>query len=187
MDYFTFKDDFEDYTQMKAMSVDEQLRILKKKCLTGRAKATCQQFELPGKIFEQLRLMFGNPVVFFQQKKKALLSISACEGAPVKQRDWLLTLQSKLTSLHLLAAKHDMVDEFLHSGIIGDIYDLLPKEFCKELSKGITGHGSVYVSPQDRLDGLWKWIPEEVDRINSDHISNNFLKIIFHACSEEKN
>ena len=60
-----------------------------------------------------------------------------------------------------------MGHEFLHSGVIADVYDLLPKAFRVELCKGISGRGNSYVPPIDRLNAIWKWLPEEVDRINA--------------------
>ena len=139
LDFYTFKEEFEDYLKTKVMSKADQLKLLQKTCLTGSAKNACVNMESIEDIWDYLRETFGSVKILFSNKIEELRKLGRCTGSYTKQREWAVSVKMKLDHLLALSKKHNLLNQLYYCPALQEIQSALPaeihEEFKKELKK----------------------------------------------------
>ena len=125
-DFFTFKTDFADYISTKSCSREASVRLLKHECLQKNPQKMVSHLDDLDEIWAVLKTTFGNPAILINQRLEEIKRLGKCAGSAENRREWTIDVHSKLTKLDILAKKHGKEGDLYHSGIVGEIKDLLP-------------------------------------------------------------
>lgn len=137
LDFFTFKTIFLEYADSKGLSNEERVSLLKHETLKGPAKSLAAHHTGLDAIWRILQSSFGNATFLISSKTQEIKKLGKCEGDAEKKRDWGIDVLAKLKRLLEIAEQHNKADDLYHSGLTGDICNLLPWETQKEYKKGI--------------------------------------------------
>ena len=132
LDYYTFKEEFEEYLKLRPLSSAERLKLLQKTCLTGAAYNTCKNLDTMDDIWKQLRETFGNVGILISNKIEEIRRLGRCTGSLTKQREWALDVKTKLDHTIKLARKHGVENNLFYSPIIPEIEQSMPVEAQKD-------------------------------------------------------
>ena len=150
LDYFTFRKKFESYTSLVRMSTAQKLHLLQNDCIScSTLKRNLSRYETVDEVFEHLERHFGNVQLLLKAKQAEFLKIGrfprfeSGKGAasPVKQKEWLLNVESKLSELIDLAENNQIENNLYYSDIIEKIEILLPENLKDEFSRLLTESG----------------------------------------------
>ena len=132
LDYYTFKEEFEEYLKSRPLSSAERFKLLQKTCLTGSAYNACKNLETIDDIWRQLKETFGNVGILISNKIEEIRRLGKCTGSLSKQREWGLDVKTKLDHAIKLARKHRVENNLYYSPIIPEIEQSLPMEAQKD-------------------------------------------------------
>ena len=139
LDFYTFKQEFEDYVSTKTFTRSQVLRLLTRSCIEGPAKFACRDFKTVEEVFEYLKVNYGNPRLLLNRRLQDLRDLGACQGSNIKKRDWAVTVRSKLFQLRELSVTHSLQEELYFSPVIPELQKALPyrllEDFKDELKK----------------------------------------------------
>ena len=128
-DFYSFQREFEEYLDVKPMTNNESLKLLKTTCLIGPLRETCSNMKSVDEIMTHLKKTFGSPRILIDQKKREILKLGACSGSSIKKREWALQVQARLKNLHQLAKTHDLEDELYNSTLADEVCEMIPGRY----------------------------------------------------------
>ena len=126
MDFYTFRDEYEDYIKTRVLSKADQFKLLQKTCLSGTAKQACANLETVDEIWNYLKETWGNVKILFTNKVEELHKLGKCTGSLVKQREWAVSVKTKLDHLLVLCKTHGIENDLYYSPILQEIQGGLP-------------------------------------------------------------
>ena len=142
-DYYSFKEEWDEYISVKAPSRAEQLRILLRTSLTGTARAACRHMTSVDEIFDHLRENFGIVSDLIFNLVEELRRLGTCSGSNDKKRKWAVEVKSQLNHLTNLSQKHGIYETLYNHPVIAELQEKLPYEilqkFIKRLRKQLPG------------------------------------------------
>ena len=142
-DYYSFKEEWDEYISVKAPSRAEQLRLLLRTSLTGTAKAACRHMTSVDEIFDHLRENFGIVSDLLFNLVEELRRLGTCTGSNDKKRKWAVEVKSQLNHLTNLSKKHGIYEILYNHPVIAELQEKLPYEilqkFIKRLRKQLPG------------------------------------------------
>ena len=161
-DYYSFKDEYEQYLKTKSYSKSDQLRVLQRSALKGAAKAACLDFTDINEVWDYLKNTYGNVRILLANKIMELKKLGPCQGNDLKKREWCLNIKAKLRYLHNLALKHNVAEELYFSPVILEVQAALPQKlqddfrekFRDEEKNGIISRKVIFTEFLDYLDEL---------------------------------
>ena len=137
-DFFTFKDEWDQYVGSKSMSEQEKFRVLTRTCLTGQAKNVVKRFKTVPEVFEHLKKTFGNPRYLFGAKIEEMRKLGPCSGSDSKKREWVVDVRARLEDVHKLASDHEgLLEKLYHEGVVGEIQSMLPYNIVRQFKKAV--------------------------------------------------
>ena len=125
-DYFSFTKEYEEFADNRSYTRTQHLHTLKKTCLTGTAKLSCEEMESVEEIFRYLKKTYGNPNILLNNKVKEFKKLGACPLIPDKKRDWMIRAQQQLKYLMKVAQEHDILTDLHYSDILNIIHTSMP-------------------------------------------------------------
>lgn len=154
IDFFTFKKRFNEYTSLIRMSAAKQLHVLKVDCINDETlRLSLSRYESVADILEFLEKHYGDTESLLWSRKDDILKSGRFpwyergkgNPNPSKQRDWLLSMESKLRELKDLAHLHDIEPSLYYSDLIYRVENLFPEgvkdEYMDALSRKPTKPG----------------------------------------------
>ena len=182
LDFFSFKDEFEQYLKTKSYSKSDQLRVLQRSALKGAAKAACLDFTIISEVWDYLKDTYGNVRILLANKIIELKKLGSCQGNDIKKREWCLNTKAKLRYLHNLALKHEVADELYFSAVILEVQAALPQKlqddfkakFRDEEKNEVISRKAIFLEFLEYLDEL---IANFTSDINYDMTSLNLNKL----------
>ena len=151
MDFWTFKKKFEEYISLVRVSKQKELHLLQTDSMATQAlKNNLSRFDSVGDCFDYLEKHYGNVKVLFNYKKAELLRIGKFpryepgkgQPSPLKQKDWLLDLQSKFEAVVDLAEHHQIENSLYYSNVLDQVEQLFPEMLKDEFAQHLTSHGN---------------------------------------------
>ena len=158
-DFFTFKKRFEDYNNLVRLSASKQLHVLKNDCIINESlRLSLSRFETTSEVWKYLMDTFGDVRAILQQKKLDVLRhgrfpwVDRSKGnvstAVMKQRDWLLDLDSKLREVQALAVHHDKMNDncdhqnqLYYGDLAVNVENMFPESIKDEFHKKLAESG----------------------------------------------
>ena len=151
LDYYTFRKEYDEYSQSKSYSRLQQLRILKKTCLIGSAKALCADLQEVDEIMDFLKKHYGSPRVLLEKKILEFKTLGNCPSGAAKRRTWLIAAAQKLRAALKLAETHGIEQNLYFSALIPEVRLCLPykleekfKEELEDTGTDCSDHGEMY-------------------------------------------
>lgn len=146
IDYFSFREEFEEYCTAKNLSLSEQLRILTRTCLQGAARTLCLHLDNVENVWKTLEQSYGNPDVLLNMKVEEVRKLGNCKDSWsfAKKREWGINVQAKLKHLLELCVKFNIETDLYYSPIIAEVRNGLPAKDLDDfldIMKKIPGHG----------------------------------------------
>ena len=126
MDFYTFREEFEDYIKTRVLSKADQFKLLQKTCLSGTAKQACANLSTAEEIWTYLKETWGNVKILFTNKVEELRKLGKCTGSLVKQREWAVSVKTKLDHLLSLTKQHGIENDLYYSPVLQEIQAGLP-------------------------------------------------------------
>jgi hypothetical protein len=136
-DFFTFKNEWDQYVASKVMSEGEKYRVLTRTCLIGTAQNISKRFKTVAEVFTHLQKTFGNPRFLFHAKLDEIKKVGTCSGNDAAKRDWAVDMRSRLENIHELAINHDLVESLHINGIVGLVQSLMSQHMMRQFKKAI--------------------------------------------------
>lgn len=136
-DFYTFQKHWLRYTGSKYMSEAEKRSVLLMAALTGQARQLAERYDSIPAMFEQLRIVYGNPRYLLSTKLDELRKLGSCTGSSSKRREWAVDAMARLESLKVLATSHDLLDKLYHSTIVGEIQAGLSGQMLKAFKEKV--------------------------------------------------
>ena len=136
-DYYTFRQEFEDYVADQALTKAGQLKLLQKTALVGTAKVACSNYADIEQVWDHLKKTWGNVTILFQYKVDKLRKLGRCYGSSHKQRDWAVNVKTEVDHLFSLATKHGLENEFYFSPVLQEIQNNLPQKLLVDFKDGL--------------------------------------------------
>ncbi len=158
-DFYTFRQEFDEYAAFKNITKNELLRVLVRTCLTGIARSACLHMTSVEEVFQYLLETYGNVRVLMLNKIEEVRKLGQCTGTDIKKREWALAVKSKLVYIHGLAKKHSLEDELYFSPLVSEIQKGLPSklhEDFKDILKSSNNGSSI--SRKDLFDELLRYM-----------------------------
>ena len=134
-DYYTFHEEWNQYTSSKVMSEAEKFRVLTRTCLTGTARSISKRFKTVPEILEHLKKTYGNPRYLLTSRLEEIRKLGPCTGSDVKKREWVVDVRARMDDVHKLAEAHNLLDKLYHSTIVGEIQEGMAYNMVKEYKK----------------------------------------------------
>ena len=146
IDYYTFHDEFNEYIKTRVMSKAEQLKLLKNTALTGMAKEACANFGTIDEVWRHLKENWGNVKTLFSHKVDEIRRLGRCSGPLHKQREWAVSVKTKLDRLYAMATKHGIEYDLYYSSILQEVPTAFPpkihEKFRTQLKEEKKSRGS---------------------------------------------
>ena len=136
-DFYTFQKHWTRYIGSKYMSEAEKRSVLLMAALTGQARQLAERYETIPEIFEQLRVVYGNPRYLLSTKLEELRKLGSCTGNSTKRREWAVDVMARLEALKVLATTHKLLDKLYHSTIVGEIQAGLSGQMLKAFKEKV--------------------------------------------------
>ena len=175
-DFFEFKTKYLEFADSRDYSLAEHLRTMKEVCLSGVAKAACQQMESVEEILKYLKGVYGQPRTLFDSKLKDFQKLGKCPGAPAnKKRDWYIKTLNKLEYLQTLCAKHNLLNDLYYSPILSEIHQNIPWRAEQEFMARIVRIDDGDLSKEDVFNETILYIKELV---NESTVSLRFSQLL---------
>jgi len=170
IDFYTFSAEFKDYAQAKHLSKNDELRVLQRTALDGPAKAACAGMLSLEPIWKFLKENYGNPAHLFSSKVDEIRRLGSCSGTDTKKRDWAVNVHAKLTALHTLCIKYDLVDDLFHSSLVYELRTALPAIVDKEFRAILQTKGNSFgiVKKETTFTEFLKFMESYVQQLTFD-------------------
>ena len=132
LDYYTFRNEFEEYTSDRSFSKGECLRLLQKTALVGTAKLSCSNFKKIDEVWEHLRKTWGNVMILFNHRVEKIRKFGRCTGSLYKQREWFVNVKTEMDSLLELCERHKITYELYFSPVLPELQSNLPEKIHEQ-------------------------------------------------------
>ena len=141
LDYYSFKAQFEKYSDVKRLTNNDQLRVLLDTCLSGSAHKGCNDLSSVDEIWTYLRTNFGNPRILLASKIADLKKLGNCAGSMLNKKTWWINLSDQVKRVHDLATEHKITTMLYGSDMLEIVEDLMPKICVREFHDACFEHG----------------------------------------------
>ena len=166
-DFFKFKRDLDEYTEVKNPSKEELVRLVLTKCLHGEALTACENFATIEEIMTHLKGIYGDAKLLVNRLLEDVKKLGSCTGNEEKKRTWCVNVKSKLAYVQKLSKDHDIEWDLYHSRISVEVQsrftDRTREDFHLILENINTGNEV----PQERVfNELLKYLDKLIKRFN---------------------
>ena len=178
LDFYSFKQEFEEYSGAKNLSKSEQLRVLLRTSLQGPAQNACTSMKDLAEVWSYLRKLYGNQTILFNSKVEDIRKLGKPTGSLMKKREWAMNVVTKLDSLHEMAKKYKLENELYYGPIVNELKKTLPFNLYKDFKDAVQKQEDEYgITPKNILwDNLLiflnKYIADLTTEINLDITTN---------------
>ena len=168
LDFYSFKEDWDNYVNIKGPSKAEQLRILTKQSLTGVARAATKHMENIDEIFAHLKESFGNASDLFSRRVENIRKLGICKGSNEQKRRWAVEVRAHLLNLVDLSKKHEKYEDLYTHHIVAEIQEGFHPDVYKDFYKLVRSYEGV-ATRRVVFELLVDYMDEVVDLYNHQH------------------
>ena len=168
LDFYSFKEDWDNYINIKGPSKAEQLRILTKQSLTGVARAATKHMENIDEIFAHLKDSFGNVSDLFSRRVEDIRKLGICKGSNEQKRRWAVEVRAHLLNLVDLSKKHEKYEDLYTHHIVAEIQEGFHPDVYKDFYKLVRNYEGV-ATKRVVFELLIDYMDEVVDLYNHQH------------------
>ena len=168
LDFYSFKEDWDNYVSVKGPSNAEQLRILTKQSLTGVARAATKHMEKIEDIFDHLKESFGNASDLFSRRVEDIRKLGICKGSNEQKRRWAVEVRAHLINLVDLSKKHEKYEDLYTHQIVAEVQESLHPDVYKDFYKLVRAYDGV-ATKRVVFELLVDYMDEVVDLFNHQH------------------
>lgn len=135
VDFYSFKDEYQEYVATKQLTKSEQLQLLLRTCLEGAPKSECARFRCIEDAWNHLKEAYGNPIYLVDSALSEIRRMGACPAAYLKRRQWAINVLLKLRQTKELAEKFHLQEALYPSRIAFEVEAMLPEGTRRSIKK----------------------------------------------------